>query len=53
MKTYCVKCRKYTKNFDPKMVKTKNNRLVMQPKCSACGIKVTICTITRSKKFIE
>ena len=39
MKTYCVKCRKYTEHIDPKMVRTKNNRLVMQPTCSACGIK--------------
>ena len=39
MKTYCVKCRKDTKNIDPKMVRTKNNRLVMQSKCSACEIK--------------
>ena len=40
MKTYlCVKSRKETENIDPKMVRTKNNRLVMQSKCSACGIK--------------
>ena len=39
MKTYCVKCRKDTENIDPKMVRTKNNRLVMQSKCSAFGIK--------------
>ena len=39
MKTYCVKCRKDTENIDPKMVRTKNNRLVMQSKCSACTIK--------------
>ena len=39
MKTYCVKCRKDTENIDPKIVRTKNNRLVMQSKCSACGIK--------------
>ena len=39
MKTYCVKCRKDTENIDSKMVRTKNNRLVMQSKCSACGIK--------------
>ena len=36
MKTYCMKCRKYTENIDPKMVRTKNNRLIMQ---SICGIK--------------
>ena len=39
MKTYCVKCRKDTENIDPKMVRTKNNRLVMQSKCSVCRIK--------------
>ena len=39
MKTYCVKRRKVTKNIDSKMVRTKNNRLIMQSKCSVCGIK--------------
>ena len=39
MKTCCVKCRKVTENIDPKMVRTKNNRLVMRSKCSVCGIK--------------
>ena len=33
MKTYCVNCRKDTENIDPKMVRTKNNRLIMQSKC--------------------
>ena len=39
MKTYCAKCRKDTKNIDPKMVRAKKSRLVMQSKCSVCGIK--------------
>ena len=39
MKTYCVKCRKNTENIDSKLVRTKNNRLVMQSKYSVCGIK--------------
>ena len=39
MKTYCLKCTKDTANIDPKMLKTKNNRLLMQSKCSVCGIK--------------
>ena len=39
MKIYCVKCRKDTRNIDPKMVRTKNNRLIMQSKCPVCGIK--------------
>ena len=39
MKTYCMKCIKDTENIDPKMVRTKNNRLIMQSKCPVCGIK--------------
>ena len=39
MKTYCVKCRKDAENIDPKIVRTKNNRLVMQSKFSVCGIE--------------
>ena len=40
MKTYCMKCRKDTENIDPKIVRTKNNRLIMQSKwCSVCRIK--------------
>ena len=39
MKTYCVKCRKDTENIDPKMFGKKNNRIVMQSKCSVCRIK--------------
>ena len=38
MKTYCVNCRKDTENIDPKIVR-KKNRLVIQLKCSVCGIK--------------
>ena len=39
MRTYCVNCRKNIENVDQKMVRTKNNRLIMQSKCSACEIK--------------
>ena len=39
MKTYSVKCRKDTENIDPEMVRTNNNRLIMQSKCPVCGIK--------------
>ena len=34
-----MKCRRDTENIDPKTVRTKNNRLFMQSKCSVCGIK--------------
>ena len=39
MNTYCLECKTNTSNIDPKMVETKNNRLLMQSKCSACETK--------------
>ena len=36
MKTYCLKCKTNTDNIDPKIFRTKNNRLLMQSKCSVC-----------------
>ena len=34
METYCVRCKIKTENLDPKILKTKNGRLIMQPKCT-------------------
>ena len=45
MNTYCLKCKTNTANIDPKMVRTKNNRLLMQSKCSVCG--------TKKSKFVK
>ena len=39
MNTYFVKCKKDTESIDPKIFRTKNNRLIMQSKCLFCGIK--------------
>ena len=39
MKTYCVQCRRDTENIDPKMVRTENNRLILQSEYTVCGIK--------------
>ena len=39
MKIYYVKCRNNTENLNSKIFKTKNNRLIMQSKCSDCEIK--------------
>ena len=39
MKTYCLKCKTNTENIDPKIFKTKNNRLIMHSKCSVCKKK--------------
>ena len=42
MNTYCLKCKKDTVNIDPKMIQTKNNRLLMQSKCNVCETKKSI-----------
>ena len=39
MLTYCLKCKKNTKNIDAKMMKTKNGRYVLSSKCAVCGSK--------------
>ena len=41
MKTYSLKCKTNTDNIDPKMFKIKNNRLLMQSKCSVCKKKTS------------
>ena len=35
--TYCLVCRRDTKNINTKVVKTKNNQLAMVSKCNVCG----------------
>ena len=50
MKSYCVKCKNDTENIDPKMVRTNNNRLVMQSTCSVCGIKKSTFVKKREAK---
>ena len=37
--TYCLACRKYTKNNDPKIVRNRQNRLMIQSNCANCGSK--------------
>ena len=37
MNTYCLVCKKYTGNINPKVIKTKNNRKMMLSRCSICN----------------
>ena len=39
MNTYCLVCKKYTGNINPKVIKTKNNRKMMLSRCSICSNK--------------
>ena len=37
--TYCLSCKKYTKNANPKIVRDRQNRLMIQSNCAICGSK--------------
>ena len=37
--TYCLVCKKYSKNTNPKIVRNRQNRLMMQSNCEKCGSK--------------
>ena len=39
MNTYCLSYKKDTKNVNPKVIKTKNNRKMMLSRCSNCDNK--------------
>ena len=37
--TYCLVCKKYNKNNNPKIVRNRQNRLMIQSSCARCGSK--------------
>ena len=39
MNSYCLSCKKDIENINPKVVRTKNNRLMMLSKCAICNNK--------------
>ena len=39
MESYCLKCRKYTKNINPQVLSTSNGKLMILSKCAICGSK--------------
>ena len=39
MNSYCLSCKKDTKNINAKIVRTKNNRLMKLSKCAICNNK--------------
>ena len=45
MGSYCLKCRKYTKNINPQVSGTSNGKLMILSKCTICG--------SRKSKFIK
>ena len=37
--TYCLVCKKYTKNNNPEIVTNRQNRSMIQSNCATCGSK--------------
>ena len=37
--TYCLACRKHTKSINRKIVRNRQNRLMIQSNCAICGSK--------------
>ena len=37
--TYCLVCRKYSKNINPKIVRNRQNRSMIQSNCATCSSK--------------
>ena len=45
MESYCLKCKKYTKNINPQVSSTSNGKLMILSKCVICD--------SRKSKFIK
>ena len=39
MESYCLKCKKYTKNINPQISSTSNGKLMILSKCAICNSK--------------
>ena len=51
MKSYCLKCRKNTKNINPRVLKTGNGRTMVLSKCEICGKKLDLLKIKKQKDY--
>ena len=39
MKSYCNRCKKYTKNINPRLSNTSNSKTMILSKCAICSNK--------------
>ena len=39
MESYCLKCKKHTKNINPQVSSTSNGKMMILSKCAICGSK--------------
>ena len=45
MESYCLKCKRHTKNINPQVSSTSNRKFIILSKCAICG--------SRKSKFIN
>ena len=41
MLPYCLKCKKKIESMNPKVIETKNGRIMLLSKCAVCGAKTS------------
>ena len=39
MQSYCLKCRKYTENINPRVSSTSNGKIMILSRCAICNTK--------------
>ena len=49
--TYCLACRKYTRSINPKIVRNRQNRLMIQSNCA--GVIIKNLDLLKNKKHWE
>ena len=42
MESYCLKCKKHTKNIKPQVSSTSNGKMMILSKCAVCNSKRSI-----------
>ena len=54
MLSYCLKCKRYTESKNPKVVKTKNERIMVLSNCAICeSIKLRFIKEQESKGLLN
>ena len=54
MESYCLKCKKYTKNINPEVSSTINCKMMILSKCVICNSKKSkFVKKTRCKRIIK
>ena len=53
IESYCVKCKKYTKNINPGDLGTSNGKEMILSKCATCGSKKSRSIKKKKKRTIK